>query len=282
MILVADSGSTKTAWCLIDKSCHRTVFESIGMNPYNITSEQLVTEMKTVVMPHLDGNAVGQLYFYGSGCSADSKKQFIAETLQLFFPQAQIEVEHDLLAACRALCGNEAGIASILGTGSNSCLFDGNGILENVPSLGYVLCDEGAGSQIGKFLLTGYLRHEFPAALQEKFREQFPQSESEFLDALYKKSLPNRFLASFTPFAAAHKTNPYIQSLLERAFDSFFENQIKKYTRYQAYAVGIVGSIGFHFEDAIRQTAAKHSIRIGKIIRNPLDELVKYHCPGRE
>ncbi len=277
MILVADSGSTRTDWCFVSNKGEKICFHSIGMNPYNISFEQIEEEMKRTVMPFLKDASVKFLYFYGSGCSAESKKKFMHSALSEFFPKAFIEIEHDLLGAARALCGKGTGIAAILGTGSNSCLYDGNDILENVLSLGYVLCDEGAGTYIGKLLITSYLRNEFPPDLHENFQKQYPGNESDFLDHLYKKPFPNRFLASFSPFARENKDHPFVAGLLDIAFSAFFEKQVMKYTCYQKYKVNFVGSISYYFKENIAKTAAKYNLQIGKIIKDPLDNLVEYH-----
>ncbi len=277
MILVADSGSTKTDWCLVENRNKRTYYQTVGMNPYIITSSAIDQEIEIHLIPAFDLLKVEKVFFYGAGCSTDEKKSFMQEVLQKHFLKAQIFVEHDLLAAARALCKKSPGIVGILGTGSNSCLYDGNRILENVPSLGYIFSDEGAGTHIGKLLLKAYLQHKFPENLREDFAQQFPGTESQLLDKVYKEPLPNRFLASLASFAINHKKDVYIRNLLNKAFDDFFEKQIKEYTNYQAYKIHLIGSVAFFLEEVIKEQAEAHGLEIGTILKAPLDALVDYH-----
>lgn len=277
MILIADSGSTKTDWCLIYENGKKLEFKSIGMNPYNVSVEEIADEMTKVILPFLENNTVSYFFFYGAGCSSKAKKDFMKIVFSEYFPAAKIEIHHDLMAACRALCGDRKGIVGILGTGSNSCLYDGNKVVENVPSLGYVLCDEGAGSTIGKVLLKLYLRNEFPEELHRNFAEKYPGTENDFLDQIYKKSLPNRFLASFTPFAYEHRKHPYINPILKEIFSDYFKHQIVKYTDYNQYKLNIIGSVAFFFRDLIEEVAFLYNLKIGRILKAPMQGLIEYH-----
>lgn len=276
-ILIADSGSTKTDWCLLYENGKRLEFKSIGMNPYNVSIEEIADEMTKVVLPFVENNIVSHLYFYGAGCSSKAKKDFMKIVFSEYFPSSHIEIKHDLMGACRALCGNEKGIVGILGTGSNSCLYDGKDILENVPSLGYVLCDEGAGSTIGKTLLRLYLRNEFPSELQKLFKSSYPGTENDFLDQVYKRPLPNRFLASFTPFAHEHREHPYMKLILKEIFSDYFKHQIVKYTDYNQYKLSIIGSVAFFFLDEIKDVATQYNIKIGSVLKAPMQGLIEYH-----
>ena len=174
MLLLADSGSTKVDWCCMDKQGNQLRFRSVGMNPYNITKENLHNEIKTNVVPNLLNNDIEEMFFYGSGCSTLQKKEEMKQIFGQYLCNCIIHIEDDLLGAARATCGHESGVAAILGTGSNSCLYDGERITENLPSLGYVLCDEGAGTNIGKLVLRNYLRGQFPKNLELEFRNENP------------------------------------------------------------------------------------------------------------
>ncbi|MDR0789441.1 MAG: hypothetical protein LBO06_01455 [Bacteroidales bacterium] len=277
MILIADSGATKADWCLVNDKQNKKYFSSRGMNPYNITVENMKTEIETEVLPHIDAKRVDSLLFYGSGCGAESKKREMQEVFETYFPTAQIEIEHDLLGAARATCGRRKGICAILGTGSNSCLYDGENIVENVPALGYVLCDEGAGTNIGKLLLKNYLRGLMPKEVTTKFAQQYPGDESDFLNRLYKGEIPNYYLASFAKFAMDNQDNAYLKRIIVEAFESFLENQITKYSDYDKILVNVVGSIGFLAREIFKEVANNYDVKVGRVIQSPLEELVNYH-----
>lgn len=197
MLLLADSGSTKVDWCYVDKNLNQTRFQSKGMNPYNITLENLQTEIEVNVISNLPTTNIPSMYFYGSGCSTEQKKKEMQNIFHKYLPNTSIHIEDDLLGAARATCGHKPGVAAILGTGSNSCLYDGENIVENLPSLGYVLCDEGAGTNIGKLVLRNYLRHQMPKELDKQFAKENPGEEADFLNRLYKGEVPNYYLGFF-------------------------------------------------------------------------------------
>lgn len=249
------------------------------MNPYNVGEHTLRKAIEDALLPHISAHVddFSHIFFYGSGCSSSEKRLFMKELLRSYFPNTEIEIEHDLLGAARACCGNFRGIASILGTGSNSCVFDGEKILDNIPSLGYVLCDEGAGTNIGKLLLTDYLRHRMPPEINNLFSLEYPETESEFLDKLYQGEQPNRFLASFAIFASKQREHVYIRETVKKAFRCFFTEQITHYENYQSYILNTVGSVGYHFAELLRETASEHGMTLGKVIAAPLDSLTEYH-----
>ena len=277
MKLIADSGSTKTDWCLITNAGTNIEFKSIGLNPYIVSQEEISNEITTVVLPFVENETVEEIYFYGAGCSTTEKKDFMRSVFSNYFPTSKIEIHHDLMAACRALCGGKKGIVGILGTGSSSCLYDGNDVLESVPALGYVLCDEGAGSVIGKTLLRLYLRNEFPGELHKSFKEKYPGTENELLDCVYKRPLPNRFLASFTPFAHEHKEHSYINEVLKEVFFDYFKHQIVKYTDYKQYELNIIGSVAFFFRDIIEEVALQYGVKVGSVLKTPMRGLIGFH-----
>lgn len=277
MILIADGGSTKTTWCLVDAHSTRSFFHTEGYNPEFIGTAGIIASLRQHLPETLATDAVAELYYYGASVVSPAQVATVAEAMQAVFGQAHVVVGHDLLAAARALLGRQPGFAAILGTGTNSCLYDGQQITHNVDSLGYFLGDEGSGAFIGKALLRDYLRGDMPADLRTAFRAAHGLERDAILDHLYNQPFPNRFIASFARFAYDHAATDYCQALVAEAFDLFFRRIIKKYPNYQAYPFNCVGSVGYHFRDALARAAAAHGMAVGTIIRSPIDDLVAYH-----
>ena len=276
MILIADSGSTKTDWRLVSDDGTASSFETIGFNPYFITSASVLNELTSSKLVDIK-NDVKQVFFYGAGCSTEANCKVIFKPFSTFFSNARVEVEHDMLAAARATCGREKGMVGILGTGSNSCLYDGVNIVENVAALGYLLGDNGSGADIGKTFIKAFLGKELPADVEEDFNRRYKLKTTDVLDAVYKQALPNRFLAGFSLFVFQHLNNPYISKLVESRFELFFEKNICKYSDYENNTLNLVGSIASVYQDVFKKTAAKYNVAVGKVIKQPIEELVKYH-----
>ena len=277
MILIADSGSTKTAWRIIDQFNHIHQAGTQGFNPYFQDTSTISDNLKKELIPFLPDEQVDKIYFYGAGCSNIEKVKVIEKALLNVFPIAQVEVEHDLLAAARALCGSKPGIAAILGTGSNSCLYDGKNIVENVASLGYILGDEGSGAHLGKTFIQAYLNKELPAKLSENFYNRYKLTKDEVLEAIYKQPLPNRFLASFAKFIYQNINEPAINEMLVQCFEEFFDKHICKYKNDDSLKLSIVGSVGFYFSNIIRRVAQDKGIEIETILESPIAGLTLYH-----
>jgi len=280
MILIADSGSTKTDWRLIDNSKKIYQFTMQGINPYFQTEEQIYEIIGTELLPQLkalDLHHISELFFYGAGCGTDSKKEIVKVALLKKFPLAKIEVNSDLLAAARALCGLEPGIAAILGTGSNTCYYDGKNIVENRASLGFILGDEGSGAHIGKTFIQAYLNKEMPAALSARFFERFKLSKEDILDAVYKRPMPNRFLASFSLFIYQNLKEQYVVDLVATCFEQFFNIHICKYENHKVIPLSCVGSVAFYYSNIFRAVAVKKGIAIDKIIETPIAGLTLFH-----
>ncbi len=283
MLLIADGGSTTTDWCLVDTGLEDDnkrfkKFVSKGLNPYNTSLEGIRKTIIEDVLPNIElvGDRLS-IYFYGAGCSTESKQNELFEIFSELFQTQNVLIEHDLLGAAKALCGDEEGICGILGTGSNSCLYDGKDVVENVRALGYVLCDEGAGTDIGKRVLTAYLRGFMPEKLSKEFAKIHPYTETEFLNNLYKGAQPNYYIASFARFAVENKEEEYTRNIIKEAFQSFFDNQVIFYTNYNKYKLNIVGSIGYLCSDILREVAESYGVEVGKFIKAPIDDLVEYH-----
>ncbi len=279
MILVADGGSTKTSWRLLELQTVTASFETEGYNPYFTTKDAIVNSLQASLPKHLEPHLIKAVYFYGAGCSVSSKAEVVAGALKSIFNNAQVEVAHDLLAAARALLGANHGFAAILGTGTNSCLYDGKQIIQNINSLGYLLGDEGSGSFIGKRLLRDYMRGYMPREISERFDAVYALTVDSILDRLYNGVLPNRFCASFSKFLYEIRTDfpDYREEVLRVSFTAFFRDLVVHYPNYRQFALNCVGSVAFNFKDVLELVALEHGMQLGKIIRNPIDDLVAYH-----
>ncbi|SMC00523.1 N-acetylglucosamine kinase-like [Hymenobacter roseosalivarius DSM 11622] len=277
MIIIADGGSTKTNWCLIDDAGTRINFNTEGYNPDFIDTAGIQASLQQNLPDTLELEKIAEVHYYGAGISSAKKAEIVAAAMRAVFTRAKVVVDHDLLAAARALLGTKPGFAAILGTGTNSCIYDGKEVAVNVDSLGYFLGDEGSGSYIGKRLLRDYLRGFLPDGLQENFRETYGLTRDEILDRLYNQPLPNRFLASFAKYAYDHNNVSYCREIVLDGFKAFFDNLVTKYPNYQNYTFNCIGSVGYNFRDALIQVAKSHDMEVGKIIRSPIDDLVDYH-----
>jgi N-acetylglucosamine kinase-like BadF-type ATPase len=276
--LIADSGSTKTDWILLSGREQVLKVKTAGINPYFQSHEEISAEINKSLKPALGGlsDTISVIHYYGTGCSTSLNCTLIAECLQHNLGTKDVTVSHDLLAAARALCNREWGIASILGTGSNSCLYDGVQIIENIPSTGYLWSDYGGGSQIGKYFIQEYFEGRLPHELKQHF-EAAGYNREEILNNVYKKNLPGKYLATVGLFAGNHYQHPFIQQILRRCFDSFFEHQVSKYTDSKKYKVHTVGSIGYYFRELISEVARHHGYTMGNIIQSPIEGLVRFH-----
>ncbi len=279
MILIADSGSTKTDWVFLDKGENIQRYTTTGFNPYYVPGEEMVNTIEKELVPFIDHQNVRYIYYYGSGCSTEKKRFIVEEALEKVFRNASIEVYHDLLGAARGLFLNQPGIACIIGTGSNSCLYDGTSIIENIPSLGYFFGDEGSGAYIGKLFFSSLLRNELPLNISDDFYRRHPLGLEDILDAVYNQPRPNRFLSSFMEFILEHHEEPIIHELLFHALDDFIQEQVMKYTGYENHVVSCAGSVGFYLRALFREVAEQYDIKVGEIIKDPVDGLIQYHKP---
>ncbi len=279
MIVIADGGSTKTNWCLINEAGRKIHFNTEGYNPYFSTTEYIIDSLKRTLPDHLETDKLDEVYYYGAGCSTDENRKIVADAMQQVFKNAKVNVGHDLLASCRALLGDESGFAAILGTGTNTCLYNGKEISLNIDSLGYFLGDEGSGCYIGKRILGDYMKGYMPKGLMENFYETFGLTNDDIYDNIYNKPLPNRFCASFSKFLYDSKDTyeDYVFSTVEYAFTAFFENLVIHYPNYKDYKLNCVGSVGYSFRDILSIVADRYEMGVGKIIRSPIDDLVDYH-----
>ncbi len=277
MILIADSGATKTQWVIIDENHVSDPIETSGFNPYFMESRILENILDKDLVPIIRQDKISKVFFYGAGCSTPQKCGIVEDALKEVFPIADCEIEHDLLGAARALFGRKEGIACILGTGSNSCRYDGRDIKENVPSLGYLFGDEGSGAYLGKLFLTDYLRNMLPENIRSAFDSKYGYSLENILDAVYSKPHPNRFLSSFSRFLGEFRQEEYVRELIRRNFRDFMKEQVTKYSRYKELPLGLIGSVGYHYGDIFGEVAKEEGLTVQSIIKNPMEGLVRYH-----
>ena len=246
MILIVDSGSSKADWVLLNKDQIFSQLKTKGINPFFQSSNEIHDLVKnTFELSQAD--KIENIFFYGAGCIKNQNTDVIRNGLQKYFKNAEIEVEDDIIGAARSIFGNRPGIACILGTGANSCKYDGVNIIEKVPSLGYILGDEASGAYFGKILLNNYFKNMMPKDLADKFNIEYKPAESEILNQVYKQPYPNRFLAKFTYFLSKNLNHIYVQNLLAKGFEGFIMMNIFKYNNFQNYPVGFNGSIAYHF-----------------------------------
>lgn len=276
MRLIADSGATKTDWCCAHQIDETRIFQTQGINPFHQSAEHIRRILEEELLPQMEHAAdVTHLHFYGAGCTPE-KSLLLKEILETYFPQAEIDVQSDLLGAARSLCGKEKGIACILGTGSNSCQYDGCHITANVSPLGYILGDEGSGAHLGKQLVGDCLKNQMPEKVCTLFLEETGLTPAEIIEKVYRQPQANRFLASLTPFLSAHRDEPSIHALLVMSFVEFFRRNVMQYD-YQAAQVHFTGSIAWYFQEEVKQAARILGIRTGQFIKNPIQGLINYH-----
>ena len=278
MILIADCGSTKIDWCVVDGSEVKKQVFTCGMNAVLLTEEEMSSHIADELVPEIAGYDISSIYFYGAGCLSDEVCGNVANALRANIPSAMdIEVATDLLAAARALCGHEAGIACILGTGSNSCYYDGWKICDNVSPLGYILGDEGSGAVLGKLLIGDVLKNQLPADLCDKFLKQYELDRLTIIRRVYKEPSANRFLASVTPFLLENIDNPAVRGLVMRSFKAFFVRNVLQYKDALSLKVNFIGSIAFYYKEVLEEVARECGLTIGTIIKSPMAGLIKFH-----
>ncbi|MDB5276791.1 MAG: N-acetylglucosamine kinase [Ferruginibacter sp.] len=277
MILVADSGSTKTSWCLINEKAGLSFFNTEGYNPYFVNSSYIAQSLSLGLPSVIPPLQISHIYFYGAGCFED-KTHIIKDALQKVFPTATLAVGLDLLGSARAVLHDQPGFAAILGTGTNSCLYDGSAITANIDSLGYLLGDEGSGFYIGRQLLGDYIREYMPAAVRADFFAAYGLKREQIMDRVYSEKLPNRYCAGFVQFISVSTADKeYTNQLVKNAFIDFFETLVTKYPNYRQYSFNCTGSVGYAFKDILSAVATLYGMKPGGIIRTPIEGLARYH-----
>lgn len=277
MIVVADSGSTKADWKFLDGDKEST-FHTMGFNPVFHSSDLIREELDKSFSRQLDTEEEMEIFFYCAGCWDQRRKDVIRKGLEQVFSKAKINVWHDLLGAARATCGTKPGISCIIGTGSNSCLYDGEDVTDNVTNLGYMLGDEGSGTHLGKKIIRHYFYREMPKELLEPFEEFVQGGKDEILDRVYgSQETPNVYLASFTRFMSAHMDHPFIHRILYRSFAEFIDRHVRKYQGHISLPVHFIGSIAFIFQDVLKLILTERAMQPGIFIKAPIENMVKFH-----
>jgi glucosamine kinase len=279
MILIADSGSTKTEWRLVDKQNRIQSFMGHGLNPYFHKTEELAATLakETESFTQIKKEDDLQIFFYGAGCGTDTNREILREALAANFNAASIEVQSDLLGAARALCNKSEGIVGILGTGMSSCAYNGNEITLQQASLGFILGDEGSGAYLGKQLIKDYLSGQLPPDMQKRFESRFTFKPGEIISIIYREPFPNRFLASFSKFIYQNISEQYCVDLVSDAFREFFVQHISRYPGYGKQRLSCCGSVAFWFSNILRRVAEEKGQTLDKVIENPMAGLCLYH-----
>jgi N-acetylglucosamine kinase-like BadF-type ATPase len=277
MIIVADSGSTKTDWMLIHAD-GALMISTMGFNPLYHSEDLIYEESKKELDKHqVEYGEVTAMFYYGTAVWDHEKADKIHRAMHRLFPNAEVEVEHDLLGAARATCGHDAGIACIIGTGSNTCLFDGKDVTDNVVNLGFFVGDEGSGAHLGKELVRAYFYRELPIELFEAFEKFVPGGQAEILENVYSKPSPNVYLASFTRFLGEFQSNFFIQKLIYKSFAEFIDRNARKYPNHMELPIHFIGSVAYYFQDILKVILEERGMKPGVFILKPIDSLVQFH-----
>jgi len=277
MILVADSGSSKTDWVLASDKQKPVKFSTAGLNPYFLSEKEIVKilqEDAPIMVNHFP--LIEEIYFFGAGCSSPDKREVISNALTQLFPRAFISVDSDLLGSAYATCGSHKGLVCVLGTGSNISFFDGEEVSAGKHGLGYILGDEGSGTWFGKTLITQYLYGVMPADVQAQFNEAYHLTKNEVIDNVYFKRKANSYLASFASFMSVIKDTEYGKDLLRRGLLDFIDINIKSYPEYHQHVCHFVGSIAYFFREELKALCEANGISVGKIMRHPIDDLLHF------
>jgi len=278
MVAIVDGGSTKCDWVILDD--FKKIFmktETIGFNPNNIAAELIVPEIEKNINLSAVKNSITKVFFYGSGCGIPENCATIERELGKFFTKADVLAKEDLMAAAYAAYTGKPAIVCILGTGSNSCYFDGKNLKIKLPSLGFLIGDEGSGSAIGKQLVRRFFMQKLPKDIHAEFEETYHLSIEDALRNMYHTSRPNAYLANFNKFVVERKDHPYFQKMVFEEMKNFFEYQVLPYEESQDAEINFIGSIAYYYEETLRSAAAELNLNIGKIVQKPIESLVDYH-----
>lgn len=281
-ILIADSGSTKTEWILICDSKQKIYYQTEGLNPYFRTEEQLIKAIREGLKNQMGDTPVDVIHFYGSGCGRPSTKKIMNKAISASFSDSEIHVESDMLAAAKACFGNSSGIACILGTGSNSCIYNGKTIKDRIPSLGFILGDEGGGGYFGKQILQSYFYNSMPADLRKALEDRYNMKLEYILQKVYKESQSNRFVASFAQLLGEYPLHPFIKKIVREGFEDFADKQLSFFGKIKGKEVGFVGSIAAVHAETLREVLKERGLKLGIIVRNPIERLTDYHLKSYE
>ena len=277
MILLADSGSTKTDWGLVENGKLVKRLRTSGMNPFQMSEEAITEEIKTHLVPELPGTVLDEVHFYGAGCTKE-KQPIVERALRANLTiNGECEVASDMLGAARGICGHKPGIACILGTGSSGWSYDGKNLVKNVSPLGFILGDEGSGAVLGKLLVGDVLKNQMPEAITKRFFEKYKLTSAEIIDRVYRQPKPNTFLASFVPFLEENIDEPKIYNLVKESFRSFLRRNVMQYDGWQTLPIGFNGSIAKIYKKPLLEALEEEGMHLGRIIQAPMEAMVEYH-----
>jgi glucosamine kinase len=275
--LIADSGATKCEWCVLENGKKKKTIYTQGISPYFLSGPQIIALLEKELLPKLKKITVQEIYFYGTGLGNPNNIKIVKSVFKKLFPKAKTEVQNDLLAAARALCGKSKGIACILGTGANSCFYNGRKIVKNSPGLGYILGDEGSGAYLGKKVVQYYLYNTYDEELKARFEKRFMVTPIEILENVYKKPLANRYLASYAIFLAENRGHYMIENIIEDGLNDFFFTHLYKYRESWTHPIHFVGSIAFGFKDVLKELCNTYELELGRVLKAPMQGLIEYH-----
>ncbi|MBZ4187918.1 N-acetylglucosamine kinase [Niabella beijingensis] len=274
--LIADAGSTKAEWCLLNNGKTKTVLTG-GVSPYFLNGDQIVELLNKELLPKLKNVAVEEVFYYGTGCLNPDNRKLVQKSLRRLFPDAKVQVWHDVEGAARGLCGRSRGIACILGTGSSTCYYDGRKIQKNSPGLGYVLGDEGSGAYLGRKVIQYFLYNTFDEDLRARFDAAYVTNATEILERVYKQPLPNRYLAGFAKFLAENRGHYMVENIIEDGLNDFFFTHLCKFQEAWKHPISFVGSVAFGFKDVLKELCNSYSFELGKVLQKPMKGLIEYH-----
>lgn len=274
--LIADSGATKAEWCLLNKGKKKIILTQ-GISPYFLTGEQIIALLNKELIPKIKNIEIGSIHFYGTGLANERNVAVIKKVLQRLFPKVKLEIQTDIVAAARALCGKKKGVACGLGTGTICCYYDGKKVAKTSPGLGYALGDEGSGAYLGKRVLQYYLYETFDEELRGRFDLTYKTNASEILENVYKKPMPNRYLASFAKFLAENRGHYMIENIIEDGLNDFFFQHLNRFREVWTMPVSFVGSVAFGFKDVLQQLCNSYQFELGKVLKTPMEGLIEYH-----
>lgn len=277
MIVIADSGSTKTLWKFIADNGYISTYNTKGYNPYHTDSDCIVEDLRNQLYDKIKEEHITNVFFYGAGCSTEAKCDIVSLALRIVFSSADIYVTHDMIGAARGAFSRREGLVGILGTGSNICLYNGSEITKGITSLGYVLGDEGGGVYLGKMLLKTFMGDFMPEHLRKEFVETYKLSKEDILDAIYKKPQANRFMASFSEFLLPRINDDFVKSVVWKNFSDYFDYMVSLIPNYKDYPMQTIGSIGYYFSDILTEVAINKGVVLEGALQSPIDGLVKYH-----
>jgi len=275
--LIADSGATKCEWCVLENGKKKKTIYTQGISPYFLSGPQIISLLEKELLPKLKNITVQEIYFYGTGLGNPNNVKIVKAVFKKLFPKSKTEVQNDLLAAARALCGKSKGIACILGTGANSCFYNGKKIVKNSPGLGYILGDEGSSAYLGKKVVQYYLYNTYDEELKARFEKRFMVTPMEILENVYKKPLANRYLASYAIFLAENRGHYMIENIIEDGLNDFFFTHLYKYRESWTHPIHFVGSIAFGFKDVLKELCSTYELELGRVLKAPMQGLIEYH-----